>query len=96
MTVVAEVTHIEIRRVQNGFVVMAVDYRPNYSHDMPPQRCSFVAQDVEALKSLIGNIVEMAEMKWLPTADVPFVEMARRKVDPLPIYKTPPPPIHKA
>ncbi len=73
-----EVTHIEIRRVQNGFVVMAVDYRKNHSFDAPMmQRAAFVAQDLDALKALIENIVSMAELNWLPTADVPMLDMQR-------------------
>lgn len=75
-----EVTHIEIRRVQNGYVVMAVNYNMmERAHlDSQPQRCSFVAQDIEALKSLIESIANMADLKWLPTVDLPMLEMTRR------------------
>lgn len=73
-----EVTHIEIRRVQNGFVVMAVDYRKDFTMDARPmQRAAFVAQDIDTLKTLIENIVNMAEVNWLPTADVPMLDMQR-------------------
>lgn len=79
-----EITHIEIRRVQNGFVVMGVNYNVMERHmgETTLQRCSFVAQDVDTLKTLIESIITMADMKWLPTADVPMIEMMRRAITP--------------
>lgn len=76
------VTHIEIRRVQNGFVVMGLDYSMERYASMreEPQRISYVAKDVEDLKRVIESIVHSAEVKWLPTVDIPMLEMRKREI----------------
>lgn len=74
------ITHIEIRRVQNGFVVMALNYTghpfdyTNYM-DRPPQRASFVAASSPELGNLVQSIADGMEMNWLPTVDLPLLEM---------------------
>jgi hypothetical protein len=74
----ARVTHVEVRRVQNGYVVMAMDYSDDYRHfEKTGARASFVAKDEEEVKLIIGNILASAEMEWLPTVDLPMIAMRK-------------------
>lgn len=73
----ARVTHVEVRRVQNGFVVMAMDYARGPYDGRKPTVASFVATDEEGVKTIIGNILLSAELDWLPSVDLPMVEMQR-------------------
>ncbi len=73
------VTHIEVRRVQNGFVVMAMDfgqYGP-YREYNDPKRACFVCNTPEELGATIASLATMAEMQWLPSVDLPLVDMVR-------------------
>src|SRR5690349_11302352 len=63
-----QVTHIEVRRVQNGFVVMAinVDTREQYAMYNGPQRWSYVAKDTAELGALLTSIVDGGcDMDWI-------------------------------
>lgn len=74
-----KITHVEIRRVQNGFVIMGFDFRPNYHmQDSSLQRVSFVARDIDDLRTVIGNILLSGEIDWLPTADLPLTGLIER------------------
>lgn len=75
------VTHIEIRRVQNGFVVAGINMdvfeSTHFGH--MPQRATFIAKDVAELTNLLQWIVDGSEMKWLPTVDLPVWDMHQRQ-----------------
>jgi hypothetical protein len=76
-----EITHIEIRRVQNGFVIAGINMKVFESHRFAgehPQRATFIARDVEEISNLITWIVAGSEMKWLPTVDLPVFDMEIR------------------
>jgi hypothetical protein len=78
-----EITHLEIRRVQNGFVVMAIninEFEARMGGMHGPKRWSFVAKDTTELGALIESIVTGAiEMKWVPSYDLPIVDLFQRK-----------------
>lgn len=75
------ITHIEIRRVQNGFVVAGINMdvfeSTHYGH--MPQRATFIAKDVAELASLLEWIATGSELKWLPTVDLPVWDMQQRE-----------------
>ena len=73
------VTHIEIRRVQNGFVVMGFDFaRGGAGPDDKAVRVSYVATDMEGLKSTIENLINAVDVEWVPTVDLPIIDMVKR------------------
>lgn len=89
-----EITHIELRRVQNGFVVMAlnIDVREhNYAGIVQPQRACFIAKDIAEVSTILENIVNGAELKWLPTVDLPILEMRNREFSQATQTQSPPP-----
>lgn len=74
------ITHIEIRRVQNGFVVMAMDFHQlpydwNRHKENVPQRASFVANNSAELGRLVQALADGMQLNWLPTVDLPLLEM---------------------
>lgn len=72
------ITHIEIRRVQNGFVVMGLNVTMESRFESSvPQRVSFVATNTQELGALVQSIADGAELDWLPTVDLPIFEMRR-------------------
>jgi hypothetical protein len=75
------ITHIEIRRVQNGFVVAGInmDVYENTHFGTSPQRATFIAGNVEELSKLLEWIVTGSQLKWLPTVDLPVWEMQQRR-----------------
>jgi hypothetical protein len=78
-----QVTHIEIRRVQNGFVIMAINikhFTAEYGMQQP-QRWSFVAKDTAELGALLTSIVDGGDIEWLPTYDLPIIDLTRRVQD---------------
>lgn len=78
---IKEVTHIEIRRVQNGFVLAGINLNmmeANRLGDHGPQRATFIAKDVPELANLLQWIIDGSDMKWLPTMDLPVWDMERR------------------
>jgi len=76
-----EMTHVEIRRVQNGFVVAAIN--ANLHESMlgyqGPQRSTFIAKDTTELSALLEWMITGKELDWLPTIDMPvFDQLVRR------------------
>lgn len=72
-----EVTHIEIRRLQNGFLMQAIT--AEYFHRMEqPQRLSYVAKDAQELGTLIEALLNAKDVGWLPSNDIPVHELIRR------------------
>lgn len=78
---VTEITHIEIRRVQNGFVIAGINMNVFESHRFNgehPQRATFIAKDIPEMANLLQWITDGAAMKWLPTVDLPIFDMEVR------------------
>jgi hypothetical protein len=75
-----EITHIEIRRVQNGFVIMALNMKVYEAHMayQQPQRWSFVAKDTAELGAILTSIADGSEINWLPSYDLPIIDLSRR------------------
>jgi hypothetical protein len=72
-----QVTHIEIRRVQNGFIVTAIDLDTarNVFSDNPEhaQRAVMVASNADELGTILKNVIDSGDMEWLPTMDLPVL-----------------------
>lgn len=80
-----EITHIEIRRVQNGFVVMAINMKVYTAQRgfEEPLRWSFVAKDTAELGALLASIVDGGcDLKWVPSYDLPIVQLTRQIPEP--------------
>ncbi len=77
----AEITHIEIRRVQNGFVIAGInmDVMERTHFGANPQRATFIAGNIDDLAKLLEWIVTGSELKWLPTVDLPVWDMHQRE-----------------
>lgn len=76
-----EVTHIEIRRVQNGFIVAGVNMNlmtryANVDADHP--RISYVAKDVAEIASILEWFTTGKDVGWLPTVNLPLFDMMHR------------------
>lgn len=69
------ITHIEIRRVQNGFVLMCFDLTVSPQISKPPLKAAYIAQDMKALLTLIENFTTTAELDWQPSVDLPVTEL---------------------
>lgn len=74
------VTHMEIRRVQNGFLVQAVDYTAHHPYasmvePSPVIRASYVAKNSEELATLITSVLDSIEVEWMPSVDIPMVDL---------------------
>ncbi len=72
-------THLQIRRVQNGFVVFC------YNHVMDMARmegqysvASLVAKDADELGRLVTNMAECSDLEWLASADLPLIDLKVR------------------
>lgn len=76
------ITHLEIRRVQNGYVVGAVDLANGFVN----QRSSFVATNDEELCNVIKSILTGGDLEWLPTVDMPVMQS---RIPPAPIVPSP-------
>lgn len=74
------ITHIEIRRVQNGFVVMGYDTTYDSYMDAGDQRrVSYVAESPEALGSLIESLAtDCTDFVWTASMDLPMTTMTKR------------------
>ena len=72
-------THIEIRRVQNGFVVMGFNAVPNYSLLEPPAtvaRVCFVCESIESLKTTIESLTtDAGNFAWSSSVDLPITDL---------------------
>lgn len=73
-------THVEIRRVQNGFVVMGFNANPRLG-DHDPQfrqldRVCFVCETVESLCATISSLcTEAGDFAWAASVDIPITEL---------------------
>lgn len=76
-----EMTHVEIRRVQNGFVVAAINanLHENMMGYQGPQRSTFIAKDTKELADVLEWMITGAEIKWLPTIDMPVFDALVRR-----------------
>lgn len=72
-------THLEIRRVQNGFVVMGFNMdmaRPEYMDSKGPKRVCFVCETVESLLATISSLAtDAGDFAWEATVDLPVTDL---------------------
>lgn len=74
------ITHVEIRRVQNGFVLMGIDGEVNPASFQSMQtRVCMIANDAKELAALIENIINGSDLNWLPSVDIPITGLFSRK-----------------
>lgn len=79
-----EITHIELRRVQNGFLVMGISahtFETAMSYE-GPQRASFIAKDIDELATILKSMIDGVDMRWLPTVDIPILMGMGRRIQP--------------
>ncbi len=82
----ARITHMEIRRVQNGYVVAVYDL----THDRAmgyqrPQVASYVAVDAAELGRLVETLATGTEIEWLSSTELPMMDyhhMCHKKESP--------------
>lgn len=73
-------THIEIRRVQNGFVVMGFNVAPRPG-DMPNDatplhRACYVCESVESLLAIISSLAtDAGDYAWEASVDMPITDL---------------------
>ncbi len=73
------ITHLEIRRVQNGFVLMGYDFETNPAlFSGNSAKVCMVANDGKELGALIENIINGSDLNWLPSVDIPITGMFAR------------------
>lgn len=68
-------THIEIRRVQNGFVLMGINAAPNMSYGPEEaRRVCFVCETVESLINTISSLCtdRTGGFCWAESYDIPI------------------------
>lgn len=73
-------THIEIRRVQNGFVVMGFNLAPGRLGDtaLTAQRVCFVCESVESLTATIESLAtDTGGFAWEASTDLPITDLFR-------------------
>ncbi len=76
-----EVTHIEIRRVQNGFLVAGINmslYHRNVDGMDNHPRISYVAKDVAEIAAILEWFTTGKDVGWLPTINLPLFDMMHR------------------
>jgi len=80
-------THIEIRRVENGFVVMGFNVAPRPgdvpNFDAPPlRRACYVCESVESLLAIIESLAtDSGDYAWTASVDMPITDLyMERKV----------------
>jgi hypothetical protein len=72
-------THIEIRRVQNGFVIMGLNASTNPSFDAPLDRMCFVASTEEELVNTIRSLCsDTGNFVWSASVDIPIIDLTRK------------------
>lgn len=76
------ITHIEIRRVQNGFVIMGFNAAPDFSRmegPGPVNRMCFVASTEEELVNTIKSLCsDTGNFVWSASVDLPITDLIRR------------------
>ena len=81
-----EITHVTIRRVQNGFVVDAINediwerHRAYLSDEkeVSQQRTCFIAKDVTELALLLQGFLDLGEIQWNTSLPIPKLTDGRR------------------
>jgi hypothetical protein len=75
-----EITHIEIRRVQNGFIIAGLNtnMRERYGGIDDFQRVTMVADSEEQLCNVLKGILAGIEVHWLPTNEFDMLNMRQR------------------
>ena len=71
-------THIEIRRVQNGFVVMGFNLAPNRNGDtqLSAHKVCFVCETPQSLAALIESLTtDAGDFAWEPSVDIPVTDL---------------------
>ena len=72
-------THIEIRRVQNGFVIMGFNAAPNHNDMDPLNRMCFVASTEDELVNTIRSLCsDTGSFVWSASVDIPITDLVRR------------------
>lgn len=75
-------THVEIRRVQNGFIVMGFNAAPNLSMDEGPEKVAFVCESVESLCAIIESLTtDVGDFCWQASVDLPITHLYRTRKD---------------
>lgn len=81
-------THVEIRRVQNGFIVMGFNAAPRLGEHDPMfhklDRVCYVCETVESLCATIESLTsDTGDFCWSPSVDIPITELwATKKITP--------------
>jgi hypothetical protein len=79
-------THLEIRRVQNGFVVMGFNMamaQPQYLDCNGPKRVCFVCETVESLLATISSLAtDTGDFAWEGSVDLPITDLFSEKKAP--------------
>lgn len=71
-------THVEIRRVQNGFVVMGFHAAPNIATDEGVEKVAFVCESVESLCALVESLTtDAGGFCWQASVDIPITHLFR-------------------
>lgn len=75
-----EITHIEIRRVQNGFVLAGInmDVLVRSALGDGPQRVTYVAKDIDELSRVLAWFIDGKDLDWLPTINLPIFDLTHR------------------
>lgn len=74
-------THLEIRRVQNGFVVMGFNVAPKPGafvgdESCPVRRACYVCETVESLLATIESLASDAgDYAWTASVDMPITDL---------------------
>jgi hypothetical protein len=71
-------THIEIRRVQNGFVVMGFNLAPSKFGDTATSahKVCFVCETPQSLAALIESLTtDAGDFAWEPSVDLPITDL---------------------
>ena len=77
MSLPIKITTINIRRVQNGFVVDAINEDIQESFNSVsygytgPQRACFIATDIPELSRLLQSFVDMGDVGWAASIPMP-------------------------
>lgn len=72
------ITHIEVRRVQNGYIVAVFDMSIDTSmHYNRPQVGSYVATSAQELGALIESLATATEIDWLPSTELQMMDYHR-------------------
>ncbi len=73
-------THIEVRRVQNGFVIMGFNVAPRpgdmLGDSIQTHRVCFVCETVESLCATIASLTtDAGDYAWTASVDMPITDL---------------------